>query len=350
MMNAVDCYALDVGQGNACAFLLDRRRCVVIDAGPSGAVMDALLASLGAERVEVVVVTHNDADHSRGIGAILRRYHRTIGSIYFLQDRPVPEIRWLSELRASMGQRLRPLLKKFRRLETGEAAATIWRDGQTGASLQLLYPPFWDNLEAQRASKTNATSGILMFHIGERRILFCGDAPLSVWKQIHRDHGPLACDVLIVPHHGGLLGTATEGKTEAEQVDWLYSTAIQCSTAAVLSVGTDNPHKHPRKEVVRALVRAGVTPMCTEITPRCHDQVHALVPGVMTLPDYVMPPSRCGLQVGWSPRPTTAAHGCAGTVEIQLRGDQVLLPGMKRHQDAIDRLMKSGDAHVLCRP
>jgi len=64
---------LDVGQGDAT--LLQRGgRNVLVDTGPPGAPLLGRLREAGVRRVDVLVVTHAQADHEGGAAAVLERY------------------------------------------------------------------------------------------------------------------------------------------------------------------------------------------------------------------------------------------------------------------------------------
>jgi len=343
-VNDASCYLLDVGQGTANVILLGEGRAIIVDGGRSARVPLSLLKSQGVERLELVIASHNDADHSNGIPGILVEYKENIGRIVFLQDRPAGTIAWLNMLRRAITKEEFPLLlDKFHRLETEEDPRRIWSDA--AFALDLIYPRFADNLQAQVDDDTNATSAVLVFRRGEQSILFPGDATLEAWRRIHERSGTLACDVVAAPHHGGKL-TEDGEDVEFGDLQWLFAEAIHCRGVAVLSVGTTNHYGHPQAQYIAAVREAGATIMCTQLTHKCCDTVASYAPGLIDGLTYRDPISRCGMS---SIPADERGRGCAGTVRVALSDDGVRVENLGRHQAAVDGLTRSGE-HPMCRP
>lgn len=61
--------ALAVNQGDA--FLLRHEQVVLVDAGSNKQLIKRLLANANVERIDVLVCTHNDSDHSKGVPGVL---------------------------------------------------------------------------------------------------------------------------------------------------------------------------------------------------------------------------------------------------------------------------------------
>jgi len=70
-------YFLDVGQGDSALIVTPEGRQVLVDGGPDGASAIRALSGVmpGSDRsLDLVVLTHLDADHSRGLLSVLDRY------------------------------------------------------------------------------------------------------------------------------------------------------------------------------------------------------------------------------------------------------------------------------------
>lgn len=281
-----ECYFLDVGQGSSNVILLGNRRGIVIDCGSQARVPLKLLKRY-VDRIVALVVSHNDRDHHGGAAGIVAAYPRNIDRVYFLKDRPVADIGLYAVVKKALDRGL--MVNPPIRLERQEGPRILFEDPAIDLSLELLFPTFLDNLEAQDTGSHNATSGVLALLCGNRKIVFPGDSTLGNWRLIQRRLGsPVSCNILNVPHHGGNDVTARQ-KHEAPQqhenrvigeLDWLYSQAVHCDNA-VISVGTSNPHKHPNPLTVAALRRSGANVLCTQITRQCHDDLESLRPGVI---------------------------------------------------------------------
>jgi hypothetical protein len=123
---------------------------------------------------------------------------------------------------------------------------TLFDDRRIGVRLEILHPSFEANLGAQEAGEPNATSGVLRLRCGSRSIVFAGDATVEAWRDIHklmRDQ-PIVCDILAVPHHGGVIWPGRGEERVRRELAWLYGEAVRCRYA-VISVGTGNGEGHP---------------------------------------------------------------------------------------------------------
>jgi beta-lactamase superfamily II metal-dependent hydrolase len=352
------CYFLDVGQGSSQVIALGRGRAIVIDGGPSAYVPIRLLNRYANEAIVALIVTHNDSDHHHGALQILNQYRGKIGTLYLLQDRPIDHIGLLRVADELWDQGKLDVC----RLELRPKRS---RDGQTTSDddigrilfrerdleLELLYPTFIDNARAQQQGDPNATSAVLALHAGKRRILFPGDATIAAWRSIRKRLGaPIPCDVLAVPHHGGLIGSEKRSDPDSlpDDLRWLYSEAVRCRLA-IISAGTGNPYDHPREDVIRAIGESS-TPrppvLCTEITNRCCDLARLVTArdGILPLPDSAFSRS------GWSRAQGDRRHvACGGTIVAHVGSDEIIVERLAEHQAGIDEIQATGLGKPLCR-
>jgi len=227
---------LDVGQGDAIFVEVPGGPRLLVDGGPGGGarfdvgerVVAPYLWNRGAMRLDVVAATHADADHSGGLGAVLRQFH-------------VREVwengRWGSgheDVVAALERSgaARRTLAARQRIRLGDAVITV------------LNPPGPDQPERATPGE-NDRSLVLRLDWRGVSFLLTGDLTASGEEALVGDRAPLAATVLKVAHHGSRTSTA-EPFVSASQ-----------PRLAVVSVGARNPFRHPAPEVVARLDRAG---------------------------------------------------------------------------------------------
>ena len=362
-MIAAECYFLDVGQATAQAIDLGDGSAIVIDCGRSSRVLRELLRTrLGIKRIALLVISHNHSDHIGGAPGIVQEYRKCIGCIGLLQDCSAADLlgrRAFDMLRqeCESGNIPEPVpLVRSNRHRRLYPISNQHGPGPHDLSVELLFPNIFENIQGQATGDSNVTSAVVLLRCGDRRILFPGDAKLDAWKAIRQKRdGPIQCDVIAVPHHGGqIVRSVRKGEDYADfsaairpDLEWLYSDCIR-SQYAVISVGTSNDYKdkHPTPAHVEALRTARSKILCTQITDRCHEDVEQLRPGVL---------SPRALPGESNPATIRTAHGasrdvaCAGTILVQIQPDKVNVERYAEFQSAIDEKLSPPAGHALCR-
>ncbi len=217
---------LDVGQGD-CALLRTADGCtVLIDGGGipgkpgyvgERAVLPCL-RSLGLDRLDLVINSHPDTDHTDGLVTVLEEL--PVGELIYNGAAAAEENEQLLTAAADNGCRLR------------EAWAGDSFSVGGGAELRIVSPR-----PGESYADGNAASIVLVLEIGETRLLFCGDAPAEVLYQAAEGQD-LSCDLIKLPHHGSADGFDPE----------LYQ--MLGAETAVVSVGAENAYGHPEGAVV----------------------------------------------------------------------------------------------------
>ena len=210
---------LDVGQGLA-VVVRTATRTLLYDAGPqfgtdadSGERLIApYLRAIGVTRLDAIIVTHNDQDHSGGAASVIENFE-------------VDEL--LSSLSAA--HPLRAMVPASRPCRTG----IEWQWDQV--SFALLHPAAAD----YPARKANDLSCVLRISTGARAMLLTADIErLSEALLVERAANALRADVLLVPHHGSRTSSSAE-----------FLSAVEPSLAVVAS-GYRNRFGHPNAEVL----------------------------------------------------------------------------------------------------
>lgn len=213
---------LDVGQGTA-VVLRSASHTLVYDTGggdPGGSniatnVLLPYLARYGVTRLDTLVVSHGDLDHSAGLDAVLARL-------------PVGRLRMGSPP---------PRLAQGARCRAGEA----WR-WPDGIAFQMLSPAPGEQVDS------NDRSCVLRVAVGGYQLLLPGDvegrrerAIASYWP------AELASDWLLVGHHGSRTSTT-----------WPFLKRVS-PAEAVVSSGYANRFGHPHPMIVERLEAVGAT-------------------------------------------------------------------------------------------
>jgi len=143
--------------------------------------------------------------------------------------------------------------------------------------------------------------------------------------------------VIRVPHHGGEIRHFRQTWTQFGE---LYDAVA--AKHAVVSVGTNNGHRHPAADHVLAMSRGGACRVaCTQITPRCHPRLLDLRDRALELAAGVEPAYRHHVRPGEVP--------CAGTIVtwIEPSGAVRVLPEPDGWH--LTEMVQRAE-HPLCRP
>lgn len=222
-------YFLDVGQGDAIFIRAPDGRQILVDGGPSPA---ALLDELGNlmpfwdRTLDMVVLTHPDADHMNGLLPLFERY-RIATVLDTVQDGGEAPA-WSAALAAHRGQRI--TARRGMQLALGDLQMTVLHPAEP------LLPDMSDN----------AASLVLRLDYGETSLLLMGDAEQATEEALLAAGQPLQADVLKVAHHG------SGGATSAA-----FLAAVQ-PQLAVIQVGADNRFGHPHPDTLARLAPAQV--------------------------------------------------------------------------------------------
>ena len=231
-------YVIDVGQGDAIAIETPSRRWLLVDAGPRIAGFDAgrsrvlpLLRSHGARRLEAWILSHPDLDHVGGAIAVLDglEVRRAVGPGRVTGQ--IGEIDLLRKLQDLGVDWSRPGADARLAVDSVEVSFISTRADRT---------------RRHRAAEANELSLVFRLDFGEFTMLFTGDIPASVERELVALMEPsLDADVLKVAHHGSRSSSVPE-----------FLAAVS-PELAVISVGRGNSYGHPSQLVLRRLSESG---------------------------------------------------------------------------------------------
>lgn len=235
---------LDVGQGDCALLEFPGGSTMLIDGGgrpriiPAGQdgeaerpgaqigerVVSRFLWQKGIRRIDYVLATHGDSDHTQGLGEVVENFE--VGKT-FLGPLPTndPEI---DQLLARVRTRNIPLGI----LTTGSKLPV------ESADVRVMWPPVFDPPHEQ---SVNNDSVVLLIQFGDRRFLLTGDIESAAEESIVATPDDLRADLLKVPHHGSRTSSTP---AFLERVQPAYS---------IISVGRYSVFGHPHSEVVARL-------------------------------------------------------------------------------------------------
>jgi competence protein ComEC len=220
---------LDVGQGDAVFIETPKGAQILVDGGPEG---DTLLSELGHHMpfwdrtLDLVVLTHPDADHLTGLVAALERYDvRAV----IVREQPLE-----TDLAEAWEM---SLATEGATLIGGEAGTRI--ELSDGVTLEILHPG--PGPVADDTGSTNNDSIVMRLVYGDVAFLLTGDIEATVEKELVRSGAYLRSSVLKLPHHGS--------NTSSSRA---FLDAVR-PQVAVISVGSDNDFGHPSREVLERL-------------------------------------------------------------------------------------------------
>ena len=224
--------ALDVGQGVA-VVVRTATRTLLYDAGPAygpeadsgGRIVVPLLRGAGIERLDMMVLTHEDTDHLGGALTVLETL----------------EVRALASS-LPPAHALHALVPHAARC----AAGSRWE--WDGVRFEFLHPPAgWE------AARRNNQSCVLRVRTAGGAMLLTGDIERAAEDFLARSSSTLKAEVLLVPHHGSRT-SSSQAFIEAVAPRW-----------AVVPAGYRNRFGHPVRDVIARYEGAGVRVLRTDL-------------------------------------------------------------------------------------
>ena len=236
----------NIGQGDSIFIETPQKHQILIDGGPSKKILEKLAENLPFwdNSLDLVILTHPDADHLSGLNYVLERYE-------------VENILWTGvEKETKTFECWKENLKKE------NANIVIAQRGQkikAGKSeIFILYP--FQNLEGRFFDKdTNDTSIVAKLLFGKDTFLFTGDISQEIEKKLFEKETDslyqdfdVGAQILKVAHHGSKTSSCRE------------FLEIVKPEIAVISCGKNNPYHHPHESVLQRLKEFGIKVLRTD--------------------------------------------------------------------------------------
>jgi competence protein ComEC len=235
---------IDVGQGNSALLELPGGHTVLIDGGgfsdnntfDMGArVLAPFLWRKKIRTVDTLVLSHPNSDHLNGLIFIARHFN-------------VKTIWTNNETRTTQGyERLQNIISR-KQINLPDFQHMPRQLLINGVEFCFLYPPadFLAQKAGQKWRSTNNNSLVVKVSFGDISFLFAGDIMAEAEKELVGLAGAdLACDVLLVPHHGSRSSSSQS-----------FLSSVQ-PEVAVFSAGWKNRFRFPHATVLAAYEKIG---------------------------------------------------------------------------------------------
>ena len=226
----------DVGQGDA-TVIRSGSSIAVVDVGRDEKKIDTCLSKLGVTQIELLVLTHYDADHVAGLaGALKSRIVTSAMLTSFHDDRPGANF------------------SKFELENKGVPIITA-ETGLTGKLHDVVWEVLSPSRSAQEAVDPNDGSITMSWHFADFQLITMADLGepgqqriASNYEQWHLSEPT----VLKVSHHG----SADQYPELLEQLG---------PEISLISVGKNNGYGHPTKRTLNTLSRVGSKILRTDL-------------------------------------------------------------------------------------
>jgi beta-lactamase superfamily II metal-dependent hydrolase len=310
---------LDVGHGNCC-ILHDSGETVVIDAAV-GFVHTEFLKNKNVHTVDLVLVSHADADHIAGIITLLNSAIR-VKRVYLNPDALRKTKIW-EDFRIALHRAKKTFGTE---VHTELNSNLSWKSKTGTLSIEILGPS--PNLcisgsggqtvprPGKKISANSMSAVVRVLEGGEPIVLLPGDLDSLGLGDLCENHDKVPAKVLVFPHHGGLPGSEDPAIFTNRLLDVVNPEVI------IFSIGRGK-HNNPRLEIVQAIreFKAKVSVMCTQLSQGCS----------VGLPKTIV-------QGGSRASGSDSRNSCAGTISIRKSGkDLAFSPKANKHLEFINR-------------
>ncbi len=245
---ALKIVVMPVGQGDASLIKMPNGQSMLIDAGgsfskdydPGEKIVVPTLKRLGLKKLDVLVISHPDADHINGAFAVL--------------DNFVVEEIWQSGIHHE-----HPLAKallqvaKEKNIIVKDALALLGHHHFGDTRVEVLAPPTTSPTPSFKDVSTNDNSLVLRISYKDRTMLWPGDLEKEGEARLLRLHQDLKSDIVKAPHHGSKTSSSEEFilRTKPHYV--------------VFSTGKDNRFSFPHEEVRERYKKHGAQSFTTHV-------------------------------------------------------------------------------------
>ena len=229
----------DIGQGDSIFIQTPNDYQILIDGGPTDAVLEKLgnVMSFWDKSIDVIVLTHPDHDHIAGLIEVLKKYK-------------IDFVIWggTSKETGEFDEWKRLLQEKSIK---SEIVFSGYQISTPMVSFDVLYP--FESLENMETKNTNNSSIVIRTVFEDISFLLTGDIYDSVEKEILERGSLISSNVLKIAHHGSKTSSSEE-----------FINMVN-PTLAVISVGENNSYDHPHFTVLELLDKYDISILRTDL-------------------------------------------------------------------------------------
>jgi competence protein ComEC len=188
---------LNVGHGQAVVLTLPSKKHILFDTGSISTkntgqrVVLPFLSYQGIDKLDAVVISHDDIDHINGLPEVVTRFSETTvyaNAAFIQQTKSRSSAAFLADHLKELNIDLMPI------------------DLLSDIPQQVSITPLWptDNICADPAISDNDKSLVCLIEYANKKILLCSDIEQLAQNSIIEKHPDLTVDVLLMPHHGSI--------------------------------------------------------------------------------------------------------------------------------------------------
>jgi len=227
-------HILDVGQGDSLLLISPSGKHIVIDGGPDMSLLEHLgeFMPFFDRHIELLILTHPDADHITALPEVLQRY--TVGSV-LLSGALQHNGSYDAFLHHIAAQGIPVLLPD----------ATMDIAMGDGLTLDILWPS--PDVFGVLPDDPNALSVVVRALYGPYAILLTGDIDEASEATILAAGHDVQSDIIKIAHHGSRTSSSTG-----------FIAAVH-PLSALISSGSGNTFGHPHIDVLTRLEALGIT-------------------------------------------------------------------------------------------
>ncbi len=224
----LNCYFLDVGQGDATLIELPNDKTMLIDGAKNNKANFLIdyIKKKDISKIDYLIATHPHADHIGGLAEVIKSF--SIGKIY------MPEVIHTTKTYENF---LLTIKDKDKRIKRAQAGEIILNEDQL--NIKIFSP------QHKNYSNLNNWSIVIKINYGKTSFLFTGDIEKEVEKELVDSNYNINSTLLKVSHHGS---------STSSSFDFLEKVSPEYS---IISVGANNRYGHPDSTVINLLHEIG---------------------------------------------------------------------------------------------
>lgn len=224
---------LDIGQGDSVLLTTPGAQRILVDGGPDLSALEEMGGMLPFlnRRIDLLILTHPDADHISAFPDILERYDVARVMLTGVQQDSSIYDRFL----AALDGKGVPVI-------IAEAGRDL--DLGAGVLLDILWP--LAPLYGETPTQSNSAGIVAKLRWRSHSVLLTADIEAGVEEELLRRGTDLSAEILKIPHHGSRTSSS---------LSFLHAVQPQL---ALLSVGRNNRFGHPHPEVLARYARLGI--------------------------------------------------------------------------------------------
>ncbi len=224
--NMLNVRYFDVGQGDS-SLVECEGKYMLIDAGENGHEQQLInyLNSVGVQKLDYIIVTHQHSDHIGGIPEVLEEFEA--------DNIIMPR---LTEAQTPTNSTYTAFLKAVQNSGAKVIASKVGASYTLGSATFETFGPVTNDAE-----DINNMSVVVKVTYGENTFLFTGDAETEEEKEVLDTGADLDCDVLHAGHHGSYSSSCK---------DFLNAVTPEI---CVISCGANNDYGHPHDAALKRI-------------------------------------------------------------------------------------------------